>query len=378
MRASFFRAPRMVVAVAASLAVAAWIATAASAAPGGAGALYTATNAASGNAVLIFDRAAHGTLTAAGSVATGGLGSGGGLGNQGGLVLSDDGQSVFVVDAGSNEISALAVRSDGLELVGKVSSGGVGPLSLTVSGDLLYVLNAGGGGSAANISGFRIEDGALAPIAGSTRPLSGASVGPAELAFDPGGHVLAVTEKGTSLIDTYTVGADGVASGPSSQPSAGTTPFGFAFDKRGHLIVSDAFGGAPGAGALSSYAVASDGTLATISGVVGDGQGAPCWVVTTKNGRYAYTSNTGSGSISSYSIGHDGSVVLLSSIAGSTGAGSAPIDMALSGNSHYLYALDSGTHAISVFRVESDGSLAALGSAGITGLPASTNGLAAS
>lgn len=378
MSGSFFRAPRIVVALAAGLAVAAGIAAAASAAPGGAGALYTATNAASGNTVLVFDRAADGSLTAAGSVATGGLGSGGGLGNQGGLVLSDNGRSLFVVDAGSNEISALAVGSHGLELVGKVSSGGVAPLSLTVSGDLLYVLNAGGGGSPANISGFRLDDGALAPIAGSTRPLSGASVGPAEIAFDPRGQVLAVTEKGTSLIDTYTVGADGVASGPSSQPSAGTTPFGFAFDKRGHLIVSDAFGGAPGAGALSSYAVASDGTLATISGVVGDSQAAPCWVVTTKNGRYAYTSNTGSGSISSYSIGHDGSVALLNSIGGSTGAGSAPIDMALSGDSHYLYALDSGTHAISVFRVESDGSLTPLGSAGITGLPASTNGLAAS
>src|SRR5712691_89499 len=47
------------------------------------------------------------------------------------------------------------------------------------------------------------------------------------------------------------------------------------------------------------------------------------------------------GTISSHSIAHDGSLTLLASLAGSTGSGSAPIDMALSRDSHYLYALDS-------------------------------------
>jgi hypothetical protein len=41
----------------------------------GAGAVYTLTNAASANAVFVFDRAASGELTAAGSFATGGRGA---------------------------------------------------------------------------------------------------------------------------------------------------------------------------------------------------------------------------------------------------------------------------------------------------------------
>lgn len=375
MRMGLFRGPRFVV-LAVGLAAAAWIASSASAEPGGGGVLYTATNAASGNAVLVFNRGRDGRLTAAGSVSTDGLGSGGGLGNQGGVVLSDNGRWLFVVNAGSNEISAFARRHGGLDFVGKVASGGVAPISLAVSGNLLYVLNAGGGGSPGNISGFRVDDRKLQPIPDSTEPLSGASVGPAEIAFDPRGRVLVVTEKGTSLIDTYTVDRNGVASGPNSQPSAGMTPFGFAFDRRGHLVVSDAFGGAPGAGALSSYSVSAQGTLGTISGVAADNQSAPCWVVTTDNGRYAYTSNTASGTISSYTISRDGGLALLSSTAGSTGAGSAPIDMALGDNSRLLYALDSGSKAISAFRVADDGSLTALNGGGTTGLPAGTNGLA--
>jgi 6-phosphogluconolactonase (cycloisomerase 2 family) len=127
---------------------------------------------------------------------------------------------------------------------------------------------------------------------------------------------------------------------------------------------------------MSSYEVSEHGSLATISGPVADDQSAPCWVVTTENGRFAYTSNTGSGTISSYTIGHDGSLTLLAADAGSTGSGSAPIDIALSRNSRFLYAVASGTHAVNGFRVQSDGSLTPL-PAGLTGLPASATGLLA-
>src|SRR5689334_5969778 len=50
---------------------------------GGRRAVYTLTNQVAGNAVAVFNRAADGTLTAAGTVATGGTGTGAGLGSQG-------------------------------------------------------------------------------------------------------------------------------------------------------------------------------------------------------------------------------------------------------------------------------------------------------
>src|SRR5687768_14472054 len=64
------------------------------------GVVYTLSNASTGNAVLMFARAADGSLTPAGSFATGGLGTGGGLGSQGALILARGGQLLFAVNAG--------------------------------------------------------------------------------------------------------------------------------------------------------------------------------------------------------------------------------------------------------------------------------------
>lgn len=232
---------------------AAWTASPAAAAEAP-GAVYTLTNSAAGNAVAVFDRAADGTLTAAGSVPTGGLGTGAGLGSQGALALSGDGQRLYAVNAGSNTVTAFAVGPNGISSLGAVPSGGIRPISVSESHGLVYVLNAGDGVTAGSISGFTADArGALAPLAGSTRPLSAASVGPAQIGFSPDGTTLVVTEKATNQIVTYAVGAGGLASGASVYASSGPTPFGFAFDKRGTLIVSEAFGGA--ASALSSYAL---------------------------------------------------------------------------------------------------------------------------
>ena len=74
-----------------------------------------------------------------------------------------------------------------------------------------------------------------------------------------------MTEKATNLIVTYEV-RRGYASGPNAQPSAGQTPFGFAFDRRGLLIVSEAFGGAPTRAPSPPTPLSTfDGTIAPIS-----------------------------------------------------------------------------------------------------------------
>lgn len=342
---------------------------------GTAGAVYTMSNATTGNSILMFNRAADGTLTAAGAFPTGGTGTGRGLGNQSALVLSEGQRWLFAVNAGSNEISVFAVKRTGLKLVDKVPSGGTRPVSITVDQNLLYVLNAGG---TDNITGFTIgRRGKLTPLPGSTRLLSSTGTAPAQVQFNPKGNVLVVTEKATNLIDTYTVGEDGLTNGPFIHASAGVTPFGFAFDRRGRMFVSEAVGGAPGASSVSSYRVSSDGNIQTISPTVGNTQTAACWVVISKDGRSAYITNTGSGSISEYSIAQDGSLTLSDADgrAGNTGAGSAPLDMSLSRDGRFLYTLNSGSNSIGAFSMGVDGALVALPF--LSGLPAGANGLAA-
>jgi 6-phosphogluconolactonase (cycloisomerase 2 family) len=335
------------------------------------GAVYTLTNSPAGNSVQVFDRAGDGSLTPNGEFATGGTGTGGGLGNQGAVVL--DGKLLFAVNAGSDSISVFDAKRGALELVDTVASGGDQPISLTVHDGLLYVLNAGGAG---NISGFTVSKrGELTPLAGSTRPLSGSGVGPAQVSLDPDGELLVVTEKSTNLIDVYEVGDNGLASGPSSHLSSGATPFGFDFDKRDHLIVSEAFGGAVDQSAVSSYDV-EDGEIEPITPSAKTTETAACWIAVTKNGRFAYTTNTGSGSISGYGISHDGGLSLLDADGRTGVTGPEPIDMAFSRNSRLLYSLNSGDETISGFRVSADGSLTAIG--GATGLPDGATGLAAS
>jgi 6-phosphogluconolactonase (cycloisomerase 2 family) len=194
------------------------------------------------------------------------------------------------------------------------------------------------------------------------------------VSFDPTGRTLVVTEKDTNRIDTYEVGSDGLAVGPRIQPSAGQTPFGFAFDKRGHLIVSEAFGGAPDASAVSSYAV-TDGVIDPITASASTTETAACWIVVTRNGRFTYTSNTGSDSISGYAVSRDGELRLLDPDGRTAETGAGPIDMALSRKSRFLYSLNSGDGTIDGFRVRRNGSLKPVG--GASGLPDGASGLAA-
>jgi 6-phosphogluconolactonase len=339
------------------------------------GAVYTLTNSATGNAVAVFDRDRNGLLTPAGMYPTGGRGTGAGLGSQGAVIFSNNTKWLFAVNAGSNDISVFSVDPVGLTFIDRESSGGSMPISLTVHKDVLYALNAGGAGS---ITGFNVMgDGTLVPIPGSTRPLSGSGTGPAQVQFSPNGRVLVVTEKNTNLIDTYTVDKNGIASGPTSYPSSGATPFGFTFIGNDTIVVSEAHGGPAGSSAVSSYAVSPTGALSIISGSAQTHQNAACWVVATRNGQYAYSTNAGSGSLSGFGVDGGGNLNLLTpdGRTGVTGDGSTPIDAAVNNNSHYLYALLGGAHGIAQFEIQPDGSLVNLGT--VPGLPAGDSGLAA-
>ena len=131
----------------------------------------------------------------------------------------------------------------------------------------------------------------------------------------------------------------------------------------------------PGGSAASSYDLDDDGNVELVSGSVATNQGAACWVVITKNGRYAYTANAASGSISGFRIGRDGSLNLLNADGRTGVTGDNPSDMALSQNSQFLYARIGRTGSIAAFAVQADGSLQPVAGAG--GLPANSAGLIA-
>ncbi|HEY1637176.1 MAG TPA: beta-propeller fold lactonase family protein [Rhizomicrobium sp.] len=344
--------------------------------PGGAtGHVYVLTNQPTGNAVMVFRRDASGRLTRKGTFASGGNGAGAGtdpLQSQNPVVLNEDGSLLFAVNAGSNSVTVFRVSGDTLTATSTVSSGGTMPVGLTVRGNLVYVVNAGG---VPNISGFKVDEGIgqLRRLAESTQPLpGGASAAPAEVSFVPGESVLLVTEKGTDQIDTFTLDGDGMAQTGMAFPSRKPTPFGFAFAPHQIGIVSDAVMGKPLAAALSSYKIREGRRPKTISAAVPDTQTAACWVAVTEDGAYAYTANTGSNTVSSYSVSVGGNLTLLNAMA--AGA-NVPTDTALSKGSKFLYVRNGGDGTVEGFAVNSDGSLTTVS---ITGkLPDGAAGLAA-
>jgi 6-phosphogluconolactonase len=351
---------RCVVSVVLASACALLAAGPASAAPGVVGHVYVNDNTAGVNTIGAFDRHADGTLTPTpGSpFVAGGVGTGKGLASQGSLQLSSDGRYLVAVDAGSDEISVLRIKSGGsLERVGRpISSNGANPVSIAVHGRLVYAANAGTttGSGETNYTGFTLNRGGrLRPLPGSTVTLPDASQ-PGDVLFSPDGHKLVGTRVATSLIDSFTLDPDGRLSAAPDSPFAaqGLGPFGSEFrpTNAAQLYVSNAHNVGPGTGTVSAFAVGSDGALTSIgASPFPNNQTAPCWVEISHDGQYLFAVNTASGSISSYSIAPGGSLTLLQNTP--IKAAGTPEDARLSPDGSTLWVVDPTADHVSGFTV---------------------------
>lgn len=334
---------------------------------GSSGAVYTIDNDAAGNNVLYYSRSADGSITFIDAFPTNGLGTGARLGSQGALALTDYGRFLLVVNGGSDEISVFKVQSSsGLTYMGKVSSHGTTPISLTVHKNWVYVLNAGGSG---NIAGFTLsKTGMLTYIDGSEQPLSGMpDPSPEQIGFSPNGKVLVVTEKNTNLLDTYTVDKNGVASAPTTHESIGDGPYAFDFTGRDTMVLSEA-----ATDSMTSYDVSNQGDLRTISGAMPTFGAAPCWTVINSRGTFAYETNAADGTISTFAISRTGSITLVSAIAAKMNT--PALDLAFSKRDQFLYVLNGDS--ITGFKVYADGSLT--WTTTVNAVPGSATGIAAS
>ncbi len=339
------------------------------------GHVYVNDNTAGTNTIGAFDQHADGSLTplAGSPFSAGGAGTSALIGSQGAIQTTADGNWVLAVDAGSNQISVLAVGSNGTLTAAPgspVSSGGVEPVSIAVHGDLVYVANEGNGTTGSNYTGFTLaDDGRLTPLSGSTVPLPPTAL-PGDILFNGTGKNLIGIEVGTTdpstfLIDSFLVGSDGrltPASG-SPFPAEAAGPFGSEFSPTAprHLYVSNAHGGAAN-GSVSAFSVNPNAKLKSIGGSpYANGETAPCWVEISHDGRYLFAVNTGSTTISSYRILANGSLSVVGSTPFSSGTGIRPFDARLDVAGEHLYVVDAAIASVSGFAVDG-GSLTELGS----------------
>jgi 6-phosphogluconolactonase len=325
------------------------------------GHVYVNNNTAGANTIAGFDRHADGSLTPidGSPFAAGGAGTGSPFGSAGGLQRTNDGRYLLATDPGSNEISVLRIKHDGsLQVADVESSNGIAPVSIAVHGNLVYVANGGAGGS--NYTGFRLNGGGhLSPIAGSTYALPDNAL-PGHVLISPDGGRLVGTRvgpnAGPSYLDAFRIGSDGrLTTAPGSPfPAQRIGPFGSAFSpvNANQLFVSNAHDG-PGAGSVSVYDVAADGTLTPITdSPFADNQTAPCWVAISPDGSALFAINTAVPSISAYAIGADGTLALAASTAFASPTGLRPFDAAVSPDGGYLYVVDAGAAKVSAFAID--------------------------
>jgi 6-phosphogluconolactonase (cycloisomerase 2 family) len=369
---------RLAAAVAATAVAGTSLVTAAvaSAQPGRAGhpareahAVFVQTNDESGNAILVYRRGAHGTLSRVGRVPTGGLGGSepgavvDPLASQGSLTYDGRHHLLYAVNAGSDTLTVFGVHGTRLGRRQVLPTGGHLPVSVGVARGVVYVLNAGGDGS---VSGYRVHGRHLTRIPGSTRTLALGNPAappflssPSQVAVTPDARNVVVATKTHGTLVVFHLGRHGW---PSTHPVAtsapdGSVPFALGFDRGAHLLVAGAAGGA------FSYAVGGDGTLTPLSGFVANGQAATCWTALARG--FLYAANAGSATISSYAD-HDGVLSLLSpdGVAAATDPG--PVDLAATPDGRFLYQLATGAGAVDEYHVGAAGSLTRIGA--VTGL----------
>jgi len=333
-------------------------------------AVFVQTDNTAGNQIVAYHRAPDGNLTLANTYDTGGLGGAlngsvvDHLGSQGSLASDPANGLLYAVNAGSNTISVFAVSGDQLSRRQVVSSGGTFPVSITVHGDLVYVLNAENGGS---VSGYWVWGGRLHPIWGSTRALGLAiptdttqfTHTPGQVTFSPDGSKLIVTTKANANgndIDVFSVWPDGRLSGsPVENSEPGTIPFAATFDQAGHLVIGEA---APSA--VVTFTLHRDGTVTQLDSLPSGVPGL-CWV--TPAGSFFYTGNTSSNSTSGYQSSADGQLTLL----GATATDPGTVDSAATANGRFLYVQTGGNGIVDEFQVNADGSLTSIGSVKVAG-----------
>ncbi|TQL99275.1 6-phosphogluconolactonase (cycloisomerase 2 family) [Actinoallomurus bryophytorum] len=323
--------------------------------------VFVQTDDPSGNTVVAYHRAADGTLTRTAVYPTGGLGGVAAgsvvdhLTSQGSLAYDRSSGLLYAVNAGSDTITVFAVHGDRLQRTQIISTGGSFPNSIAARGGLVYVLNGLKGGS---IQGFTRVGDRLVRVPGWKRGLGLSENGgtPAEVAFTPDGSKLVVTTRGNAdSVEVFSVGLLGPAAKPVVYTKAGSAPFGFTFDARGHLVVTES-----GLNDVATFAIARDGRLTRLDEVA-TGQAATCWVV--RNGDHVYASNAGSANLSRYKVGGTGSLTAL----GETATDAGTVDAAVSSDGRDLYVQTGANGVVDEFRTSADGSLTRIGSVTVPG-----------
>lgn len=367
--------------------------------------IYTADNSLDGNALHGYKIQNDGTLASlpGSPYATGGLGNGVANFSQDGIITSPSGRLMFVVNPGSNDISVFKTRLDGsLSPVpgSPFPTGGLVPMSLALSGNILYVAHAGPNASvfgnssqpcvACDYRGFRVRfNGYLDPIEGSKIDLEEQPAAfPLSIRFNPQGDVLMGSlfvfapfqftseELNTFKLDKKTGLLEPAPGSPYRADQGSNQPIGFTFNPANpsQVFVANSVSDDPVAlGTLSTWLMAETGQISEIlesptdasqfDGFNLDGIAlATCWVTSTSDGQFLYATNTLTDNISIFRADESGATELLDVVPLPIDNVSldSPVDVLVTPDDQYFYSVQTFIGSVVGWKIEDDGSLTAL------------------
>ena len=330
--------------------------------------LYAQTNE-SANAIVHLVRAADGTIQIKNRTTTGGAGLNGvkpgatspvpnSLVSQNSVMVSSDKTTLFAVNAGDGSVSVFGIdqTSGDLTLKKVTKIQGTTPTSLAFRNGVLYVMFQSG---AQQLGAYSVlADGSLTQLGMYALPATGNAT-PTQVAVSPDAKFVVVSAgTASNVVVTYPVNSNGALGNAFSNSSGINTPFAGTFAAPSIYLSSDIAGKA-----LASYSFSATGVLSLIGSVV-SGEAAPCWLVATPNGKFAYVGN-GAGSISSYAVSSTGTLTLLNAKAAFengvlTGVNSVSGDSWVSSDGKFLYADYLGDDKIVAYSIGADGSITKL------------------
>lgn len=340
--------------------------------------------------------AASGVLSASSTV--------GSAGNGPSSVAADAASHVYATNLVSNTISGFSITdtSGNLTQISDIDAGTPGiqgviptgptPVAITIhpSGKFAYVVNSGGGSSAADansVSAYSIDaNGALARIdtdaKAGTQYFIPTRVTPNSIAIDPAGAHAYVTNGSSNNVTVYNIDATSGTLAEIQTIAAGTTPYSIAIDPAGAFAYVTSWN----TNLVWIFSITnSDGTLINTGNNVSTGNG-PRAVAIHPSGKFAYVVNSGSGDISAYNISPvTGALVQIDCSNSGTGcntlliypqnflAGAQPISIAIDSSGQYAYVANKGDNTVSAYNINaSTGVLTSLSTPTSTGLQPSS------
>jgi 6-phosphogluconolactonase len=303
------------------------------------------------------------------------------------MLLAPSGTELFVVNSGTNNISAYSVQTDGtLSAASGTTATGMTPLRMSMDsgGKFLFVANLGRqmDPTSGTVSVFAVQGTTLTEVTGSPFVVTGlspaSSPGPAGLAVTPDGKYLYVAGQFDSTLTEFSVNASGVLTeGPIV--SVGTSPTAVTMTPDGGFLY------VANSSSVSAFAICNqvvsnctdpnspDGSLTTVEGSPFSAGLAPVAMTVTPSGKFLFVVDRQSDQISEFKVA-TGTGVLTANAQPSISTGQNPVGITLrtgtttntttGGVTTYLYVANLGASSISVYSFDST-----VGTLGLVGGP---------